>query len=182
MPTEQSTTEIWKDVVGYEPFYEVSNLGNVRRKVGWYAGHSDSFRKPTGNHKPFPNSDGYLRLTLSVNRKRKEWLVHKLVTAAFLEPRQKGLTVNHKDGNKANNTADNLEYCTFSQNTKHAHEHGFVKSKGEDNGNSKLVKEEVLEIRRMFSEGMAQNELAKTYHVTPQNIHRIVEYRSWKHL
>ena len=98
--------EAWKDITGYEGRYQVSSLGNVR---------SLNYRK-TGKPsllKQFDTGDGYLCVALYTEGKRKERKVHGLVAEAFCEnpePDKYGM-VNHKDENKANNKASNLEWC-----------------------------------------------------------------------
>ena len=70
--------------------------------------------------KPSKNHNGYLLVNLMVNGKRIGVAVHTLVARAFCEGYQEGLTVNHKDGNKTNNKAENLEWVTSLENTHHA--------------------------------------------------------------
>ena len=101
--------EIWKDVVGYEQFYQVSNLGNVRRK-------KDKFV-----YKPRTFTNGYKNVLLYKDGKwhrvgGKSELVHRMVAQAFIPNPQNLPQVNHKDENKANNRVDNLEWCTRRYN------------------------------------------------------------------
>lgn len=104
--------EIWKDVVGYEGLYKVSNLGNVM-----------SFQPNCRNRNqyltPF-NNGGYFRVTFTVKRKRTNHLVHRLVADAFIPNPENKEAVNHIDGCKTNNHVDNLEWVTKSENTRHA--------------------------------------------------------------
>lgn len=104
--------EIWKDVVGYEGLYKVSNFGNVM-----------SFQPNCRNHSqylaPFDNG-GYFRVTLTKNRKRTNHLVHRLVADAFIPNPESKEAVNHIDGCKTNNHIDNLEWVTKGENTRHA--------------------------------------------------------------
>lgn len=110
-------SEIWKDVVGYEGLYQVSGLGNVR---------SLNYNK-TGearNLKQFTNNKDYLLVTLSKNNRAIQCLVHRLVAEAFI-PNPDGLEqINHKDRNRQNNTADNLEWCDCRYNL--LYEKGFA--------------------------------------------------------
>ena len=103
--------EIWKDVVGFEGLYKVSNFGNVistRR----------NYSKGTWYLKPFYNG-GYLRVSLVVNCKKKSFLVHRLVAEAFIPNPDNRDTVNHIDGCKTNNHVENLEWTTPSENQIH---------------------------------------------------------------
>lgn len=103
--------ETWKAIVGYEGLYEVSDLGNVRSLV------QRSNRWKPGIRKLTKNRDGYLLVMLSKDGKHKLMLVHRLVASAFI-PNPQGLeTVNHKDENKLNNAANNLEWMSAADNT-----------------------------------------------------------------
>jgi hypothetical protein len=73
---------------------------------------------------PF-NNNGYLRIGLSKDNKRKKFLVHRLIAEAFIPNNQNNLLINHKDGNKMNNHISNLEWCTYSENLKHAYKIGL---------------------------------------------------------
>lgn len=89
--------------------YLVSDDGNILSKK--------SKDKPL---KPSKNSKGYLIVNLIINGKRIGVAVHTLVARAFCSGYKEGLTVNHKDGNKDNNQANNLEWITSYENTQHA--------------------------------------------------------------
>ena len=102
--------EIWKDVVGFEGKYEVSNFGNVR-SLNWRGS------KKTKNLSLRKINTGYLRVLLSENGKTHAFTVHRLVALAFLENPLKLDEVNHKDENKENNCVDNLEWCSHRYNT-----------------------------------------------------------------
>ena len=101
--------EIWKPVVGYEGLYEVSNLGNVKT-LHYYGGRRQKLMS-LGKR-----SDGYLTVGLSKNGICKHYSVHRLVAIAFIPNPDNLEMVNHKDENKENNNADNLEWCTRSYN------------------------------------------------------------------
>ena len=117
--------EIWKDIEGYEGRYQVSNLGRVRsldrivpalcHKTGTIV---DYHRKGCIiSQRPINNGSGYLVVTLNDNeRKAHTHLVHRLVARAFVPGYREGLDVNHKDEDKTNNRADNLEWCDRQYN------------------------------------------------------------------
>ena len=93
-------TEIWKTIEKYENTYEVSNVGRVRNmKTGKYI---------TPKH----NNRGYVQIRLSRNGKVEHWLLHRLVAVTFIKNPDGLPQVNHKDENKDNNSAENLEWCT----------------------------------------------------------------------
>lgn len=104
--------EVWKDVIGYENRYMVSNLGRV------YSKHYKKILSPHYIH------CGYLQVTFSKNNKPKNFLVHRLVAEAFI-PNPLGLPeVNHIDMKRDNNVVTNLEWCTKSENLHHAFKNG----------------------------------------------------------
>lgn len=112
-------SEIWKDIQGYEGFYQVSNFGNVR-SLKW--NHSNQIRLLT----PFEN-DGYKRVGIRKNNVLKNYLIHVLVAKAFIPNPKNKPCVNHMDGNKTNNNVSNLEWVTYSENTIHAKNHNLIK-------------------------------------------------------
>ena len=116
--------EEWKkiDFYGEESKYAVSNFGNVMNL------------KPRQGTEPYilkPRVDklGYLRLSLHFGNEHKNCLVHQLVARAFIPNPKYYKEINHKDGNKTNNHADNLEWCTRSQNMTHAFATGLKENK-----------------------------------------------------
>lgn len=108
--------EIWKSVVGYEGLYEVSNMGRVK-----------SLPRPRCQGrilKPHINK-GYEYVHLCKNGKPYYAKIHRIVADAFLDAVPNKIHVNHIDGNKLNNSVENLEWCTSSENLKHARENGL---------------------------------------------------------
>ena len=102
--------EEFRDIKGYEGHYQVSNFGNVK---------SYHTNKPMGRIlKPATNSVGYLFVVLYDNNRRRTYGIHQLIAMAFLGHKPDGhkLLVNHKDGNKLNNSIGNLEVVTQRQN------------------------------------------------------------------
>lgn len=109
--------EIWRDVVGYEEYYEVSNLGVVKGKDRWAKVGGGGQRFIQGMIlKRRTNMNGYQTVTLSQRGCAKNVLVHRIVAEAFI-PNPKGLPIiNHKDEVRTNNCVDNLEWCDKSYN------------------------------------------------------------------
>ena len=114
-------SEEWKDIAGYEGFYQVSNHGRVRsldREQIQMSRHGTIMTKLYRGSviTATNNGSGYMIVGLSEGGKRKNHYVHRLVAEAFV-PNPDGLDeVNHKDFNKANNTVDNLEWVNRSGN------------------------------------------------------------------
>ena len=110
--------EIWKDIKGYEGYYQISNLGNIRSLFGWNI-HKGYFNRLKTMHPTLANT-GYLVVNLTY-KNSKIYQIHRLVAEAFIPNSENKPCINHKDGNKQNNKVDNLEWCTYSENEKHAY-------------------------------------------------------------
>ena len=109
-------TEIWLPIEGYD-FYEVSNLGRVRRLESVVNGKAGSKRKvPEKILKPGTQQNGYLIVTLHKNGIHRSYYIHRLVAAAFIPNPEGRPCVNHRDENKQNNSVENLEWCTAKEN------------------------------------------------------------------
>jgi len=102
--------EIWKDVLGYEGLYEISNFGRVKSL--------QKRHKQIKILQPACDNAGYLIVTLCKNKQKKTKSIHRLLMISFYGNQNKD--VNHKDGDKKNCHIDNLEYVTKSENTRHA--------------------------------------------------------------
>lgn len=100
--------EIWKPIKDYETRYQISNMGNIK---SFYRG-KETLLKPQLN-----NTSPYLMIGLFKNNKLKRYLIHRLVAQHFIPNPDNLPEVNHKDENKYNNCADNLEWCTHKYNT-----------------------------------------------------------------
>lgn len=140
--------EIFKDVVGYENYYSVSNIGNVVSK------------RSGKTLKPFKVKDGltyYYQVGLFANGKLSTKRVHRLVAEAFI-PNPEGLPIiNHIDNNGTNNSIDNLEWCTYSHNSIHAQKQGRLFE-----AQSKGAKSQALQ-KREAMEVTATNMIGKAY-------------------
>lgn len=158
--------DYYKDVEGYEGLYKVSNTGKLL-----------SLRK--NREMKLYSRGGYLGSSLQKEGSVKSFLIHREVAKAFINNPENKKCVNHKDGNKSNNHVDNLEWCTYLENQRHADSTGLRNIHGQNNGRAKLKPEDVLFIRENANK-YNQNSLALKYGVTPQNIHLIIKRESWK--
>lgn len=114
-------SEIWKPVIGYEALYDVSNLGNVRRKRKTNSGEAGSTLSTVTDRL------GYKRVCLCKDGENKRYFVHRLVASAFLNGF--GSDVNHINGNKGDNRLANLEWCSHKENMQKAAAIGLIKCK-----------------------------------------------------
>lgn len=172
--------EQWRPVRGFETHYSVSNIGRVRRDAGGMRGAVPGRILSASCGKP-----GYPIVNLKVNNIRYTFNVHVLVLEAFGPPRPTPKhEVNHKDGNRANNVIDNLEWVTHQQNHQHKFDVlGRVAVRGEKNGQSRLKTEQILEIRRLYDSGKARVvELAAQFGIPSSHASNIVHRKTWKWL
>lgn len=126
--------EIWKDIKGYEGLYQVSSLGNVK---------SLNYRR-TGKEKKISkgvNSEGYEYIRLFKQNKQLYTSVHRIVAETFIPNPENKEQVNHIDGNKKNNKVENLEWCTQTENIRHAMRTGLLNIIGSNNGSSRKVQQ-----------------------------------------
>lgn len=179
--------EVWKDVVGFEEYFKISNLGNV-------------FSKRTNKLlKTHISPTGYELISTKIGgRKGKAYAfkVHRLVAEAFLPPPIEDLKreaketfygvvpVNHKDGDKSNNELANLEWISHSDNSRHASDNGlFNQKKGVENPASKLSVEEVEYVRENYTpycKKFGARALAKVFDVHHTSILKVVKGISYK--
>lgn len=140
-------TEIWKDVVGYEGLYQVSNLGRVKSLP-----KNAGFRKQAEKQSAiFMDRQGYCKVNLYKNNAHRQCYVHILVATAFLPNNENKPQVNHIDGDKSNNCVENLEWCTAKENVIHSYTIGLKSGKkGKDH--PMFGKKHSLETRNKLSE------------------------------
>ena len=125
----------FKDVKGFENYYEVNSLGVIKRKKGetLYKDGRIAFFSET-ILKPSLNKKGYLRVYLSVNSKKYTKSVHRIVAETFIDNPLNKNTVNHINGIKTDNSIYNLEWATNLENMQHAFKNGYF-----DERNKKII-------------------------------------------
>lgn len=106
----------WVDIAGYENLYQINQFGEIRTLK-----NSPKLKKYDLLKPQISKTNGYVYQMLNKNGTKKLFRVHRLVASAFLPNPNNLPQVNHKDGNKQNNRADNLEWCEQSYNMKHAY-------------------------------------------------------------
>lgn len=135
--------EIWKWIDGYEDMYQVSSLGRVQSvdRFVYCEVSPNKLQHISGKVlKIREDKKGYSTVYLSKNGKQKVGKIHRLVAQAFIPNLLNLPQVNHKDGCKSNNRVDNLEWCTNSDNQKHAWQNGLQPSYEESNGRGRPAK------------------------------------------
>src|SRR6185436_2857963 len=143
-----SPTEVWKAIPGYEGLYEVSNYGRIK-------GNPSRGRRE--KRKPQIDWRGYWAILLTKEGKKKLWKIHRLVAMAFHNPIPGKEQINHKDGNTLNPWAENLEWCTQSENQIHAYNVlGRKAAFGDGHGMAKLASSNVMLIRQLHAAGARQ--------------------------
>lgn len=168
--------EAWLPLPGHEEHYRVSSLGRIKsldRHKTMRNGVTRIFRgkllDPTYGRK----RGWYLLVEIEDGTAT---LVHGLVAAAFLGPRPDGMQVNHKNGNKADNRAVNLEYVTPAENIQHANRIGLRARK------FVLNAERVRYIRQMHHRGRSYTMLARELGCSMTAIAAACKGRTWKHV
>lgn len=175
--------ESWKSIPGYEGVYEVSDWGRVKSLTRGNLIHHIKWMKDTpANFKPkILKGHKDVRGYLVVHLKDKVHKVHRLVGIAFMPiDNPKEFEINHFDGDKENNSYENLFWCTNLENVQHAWEYGLMPSRaGEDNGNSRLKVSQVIEIKKLLKAKYSYGSIAPIFKVSKGMIARIAQGKAW---
>lgn len=181
-------TNIWRDVVGFEGYYKVSISGQVYSLPKTTIG-GNGLRKLSGKILKPANKNGYLVVCLYNDASKKYVSIHRIVGQAFLKNPDNKPTINHINGDKADNRVENLEWVSQAENNKHAYDSGLVNtksrnySKGEARYNSKLTEQQVKEIRKEYRpRKVSQKKLAQKYGVSEIVIWSIIHNKIWTHI
>ncbi|MGE7271389.1 NUMOD4 domain-containing protein [Brevibacillus panacihumi] len=159
--------EVWKPIEGYEGSYEVSNMGRVRGLDRYTRTKGKPVLKRGVEKTRKEDKDGYYKVWLSKESKKKPFFVHRLVATAFIPNPHNHPVVNHIDGDKKNNSVDNLEWCSISHNSRHAFEIG-LRAPHCGNTSKPVAKLDpntgaVVAVYRSISEAARQNNMSITH-------------------
>jgi hypothetical protein len=112
---------MWKDIEGYEGYYQISDIGEVKSlpKEHRYGLKTEKILKPKGD------KDGYYRVSLCKNGKVKDFKIHRLVAINFIDNPINKPTVNHINGKRNDNRLENLEWATHSEQNYHLYKMGL---------------------------------------------------------
>ena len=119
---------MWKDVPGYEGYYQTSNTGLIRSSANRLIKNNGFYGDKTLGErlvKPVLGKDGRERVLLCKDGVKKGWLLSRLVAITWVDGYAEGLTVNHINGNRTDNRVENLEWITRKDNILHAHQTGL---------------------------------------------------------
>ncbi len=193
--------EVWKDIIGYEKFYQISNKGRIKTKPHsrWYASdfnHPERkmrekkydwmIKKQTDNvynSKKYPNRKPYKLCFLRGEIEDHQAQVHRIVAIHFVPNPENKPQVNHKNGIRWDNSEENLEWNTKVENERHAW--AVLKrqsTKGEKHGKAKLKETDIPVIRKLLVEGVSMYMVAKRYSVAHATIWHIAKGRAWRHV
>lgn len=180
--------EYWKPVPAYEQVYAVSNLGRVRRISPGASTRSGRILKPHEKR-------GYLTVVLTLRGKCKMHRIHRLVAAAFIGPPPPETEVNHKNGDKADNRPENLEYVTHRRNMEHASvalgvlgrakgDRNWTRRypeqvlRGEAHGSCKYSDEVMQQVRQALAQGgITHKQIAQRFGISKAQVSRFAHNR-----
>lgn len=177
-----------KDIKGYEGLYYVTDTGEVwsyDRKIILNLNNKPCIKK--GKKLAGGYRLGYVVVCLCNDGTRKMHTIHRLVAEAFLEKTDDLKTdVNHLDLKKDNNHYTNLEWCTKSENSKHAFNMGVIAgeigAKGISHSKAKLNEKDIIEIKRLIEKGLTCYRIGKIFSVDASSIRAIKTNKTWTHV
>jgi len=169
-------TKVFVDVPGFEGLYGINKSGDIFSYIS------------NKTIKPYLHRDGYLQIYLCKNGKKKNIKIHRLVAQIFVPNINNKPQVNHKNGNKKDNYFENLEWCTPSENIKHAFkiglkcitENGMKASSKNGIARRKLRHDDIEKIKKLHDKKeYSQRQLAKMFSVGQTAINRIVNNKTY---
>lgn len=176
-PKLQQVKEIWKDVIGYEGIYTIDISGTITsNKIN---------RKKGFVFKGGKNASGYITVGLRKDGIHKTCLMHRLLAQHFIPNPESKPYINHINGIRHDNRLENLEWCTQKENVHHYINMGLKKVlslQGHLHPNSRLSFEQILEIRKKYSDGIKTGKLMAEYGEDNKTIWNIVNYRTYKNV
>lgn len=172
--------EVWKGLIydgkNYSEWIEISNLGRVRNP------------KTTTIRKQNLLKSGYCFVSFSMGsrNKKKTFRVHKGLAETFIANPENKPYINHKDGNKINNSLNNLEWVTAKENTTHAYSTGLIVPKeGQGHYKAKFSEEQIRFIRKNHIKSSSKHgalALSKMFNVSASTMQSIVNYETYKNI
>lgn len=176
---ESFSDEIWKDVVGFERYYQCSNMGRIKalpRKTRTWEIHKESIT--IGG-----TTRGYRKFPAHKENKKYNLLAHRVIAEAFISNPNNYPYINHINAIRNDNRIENLEWCTHSMNIKHAYKLGNKNQKGEKNNSAKINQEIANNIRIYYEQNkhLSQREIGLVFNLSRENIKDIINYKTWNY-
>lgn len=183
--------EEFRNIKGYEKIYQVSNYGRIKSLERYRVLPNGGIWKIKNKILKSHYANGNYLFVALYNGVKRQLSVHRLVGQAFIPNPNNLPEINHIDCIRNNNIVTNLEWCDRSYNTKYAFKYGTKKMPdklkkmiknfdGENNPNSKLKKEDVIDIRKQISNGIFYKKIAQQYNLHPDYIFLIKNRKIWK--
>ncbi len=180
---EELDNEVWKDIFGWEGYYQASNLGRIRSLDRRDKNGKNSSMLYRGKllKQRFDSNKRYVT-DLSKNNKGRPQQVSRLVALAFHGECPRGMECCHNDGNCQNNREWNLRWDTRENNDRDKIRDGQV-PKGENHWNAKNKAKDIIEIRKKYASGKyLQKDLATKYGLNVAYISQIINGHRWSWL
>jgi hypothetical protein len=171
----------------YAELYDVSDLGRVRSHDRYIVERTTGKKRLHGGKIITPKRTGlYFGVSLFCEGRGKRFYLHRLVAEAFIPNPSNKPCVNHVNFDRSDNSAQNLAWVTYQENTAHSFNAGRIKpvstSRGCEHHSSKLTDEDVKALRTTWKRKSSIKLLAQQYNVTPAAIYKILRGDSWKHV
>lgn len=175
--------EEWREIKGYEGYYEVSNIGNIRSMERYVNSKNKSIALKKAKSINMSKRGAYISVKLSKENKEKTFSVHRLVALMFIPNPENKLEVNHIDGNKMNNFVGNLEWCTRSENGLHSYKNGLQSGrKGSKHHFTNLREYDIIQMFFDLNKGLTKREISIKYGLSYSNICKILRGKTWRHV
>ncbi len=177
--------KIWKEIPGYEGYYEVCNSDKDRiRSLNRKSSYEGGLTRNLSGKLLIPQRNGeYTSVTLYKESNKNVMFIHKLKALVFIPNPENKPQVNHKDGNKLNNALWNLEWATGSENTKHAIDTGLLTiNKGVDSHRATITENDVQLIRKLFKSGVRPMDIHRQTGIGYELLKNICYKKAWKSL
>lgn len=168
--------EIWLPITGYEGYYEISNIGNVRSINRWVKDRRGRKMVRGKDKLAIIGNNGYYSVSLYKFGEGKTYLVHRLIAIHFIPNPNNKPFINHKDSNKLNNSIDNLEWCTNQENIIHASQNGKIG--GDNHYACRIKKADKDRIKQLSASGTPQYKIAEIFKTSRSHISRIVNNKT----